>query len=137
LNTPSWSCYPARATGVRIGELVDLELDCVHETQGQGAWLKVPVRKLDSERMVPLDDEAVALVDRIVAVRSPGRPLPHPRHGRPVEFLLTHHGKRLSPDATRAELAPPTRPGSARSHSTSCATLTPPRWSRPASACKR
>jgi site-specific recombinase XerD len=95
----------ARATGVRIGELVDLELDCVHEIQGQGAWLKVPLGKLDTERMVPLDDEAVALVDRIVAVRSPGRPLPHPRHGRPVEFLLTHHGKRLSPDAIRAELA--------------------------------
>jgi integrase len=95
----------ARATGVRIGELVDLELDCVHEIEGQGAWLKVPLGKLDSERMVPLDDQAVALVDRIVAVRSPGRPLPHPRDGRPVEFLLTHHGKRLSPDAIRAELA--------------------------------
>ena len=49
--------------------------------------------------MVPLDDRAVALVDRIVAVRSPGRPLPHPRDRRPVEFLLTHHGKRLSADS--------------------------------------
>jgi integrase len=75
----------ARATGVRIGGLVDLELDCVHEIQGQGAWLKVPLGKLDTERMVPLDDQAVALVDRFVAVRSPGRPLPHPRHGRPAE----------------------------------------------------
>jgi len=28
-----------RATGVRIGELRDLELDCVHEIDGQGAWL--------------------------------------------------------------------------------------------------
>src|SRR5215467_8091390 len=27
-----------RATGMRIGELVDLELDCVHEVPGQGAW---------------------------------------------------------------------------------------------------
>jgi integrase len=25
----------ARATGIRIGELVDLELDCVHEIPGQ------------------------------------------------------------------------------------------------------
>lgn len=95
----------ARATGIRIGELVDLELDCVHEIDGQGAWLKVPLGKLDSERMVPLDDAAVAIVDRIAAARSPGRPLPHPRHGRPTEFLLTHHGKRLSRDAIRAELA--------------------------------
>ena len=26
-----------RATGMRIGELADLELDCVHEIPGQGA----------------------------------------------------------------------------------------------------
>ncbi|MDP9443028.1 MAG: site-specific integrase [Actinomycetota bacterium] len=85
-----------RATGLRIGELVDLELDCVHEIAGQGAWLKVPLGKLDTERMVPLDEETVALVDRIVAHRSAGRPLPHPRTGRPTDFLLTHHGRRVS-----------------------------------------
>lgn len=85
-----------RATGLRIGELVDLELDCVHEIPGQGAWLKVPLGKLDTERMVPLDEETVALIDQITAHRSPGRPLPHPRTGRPTEFLLTHHGQRVS-----------------------------------------
>lgn len=42
----------ARATGIRIGELIDLELDCVHEIPGQGAWLKVPLGKLKTERMV-------------------------------------------------------------------------------------
>lgn len=93
-----------RACGLRIGELVSLELDCVNEIAGQGAWLKVPLAKLDSERMVPLDAETVALVDRIVAHRSPGRPLPHPRTGRAVEFLLTHHGRRLSVEAVRAAL---------------------------------
>ena len=31
----------ARAVGLRIGELLDLELDCVHEIGGPGAWLKV------------------------------------------------------------------------------------------------
>src|SRR5699024_10076363 len=45
-----------RATGLRIGELVDLELDCVHEIPGQGAWLKVPLGKVATERMVPLDE---------------------------------------------------------------------------------
>lgn len=94
-----------RACGLRIGELVDLELDCVHEVPGQGAWLKVPLGKFDSERMVPLDEETVALIDRIVAQRSPGRPLRHPRSGRMVEFLLTHHGRRVSPGALRSELA--------------------------------
>jgi integrase len=94
-----------RACGLRIGELTDLELDCIHEVPGQGAWLKVPLGKLDTERMVPLDEETVTLVDRIISHRSPGRPLPHPRTGRLAEFLLTHHGRRLSPEALRAELA--------------------------------
>jgi integrase len=93
-----------RATGMRIGELLDLELDCVHEVPGAGAWLKVPLGKLDTERMVPIDDETLELVDRIVAHRSPGKPLPHPRTGKPVEFLLTHQGRRVSVDVLRAEL---------------------------------
>jgi integrase len=95
----------ARATGLRVGELVTLELDCVHEVLGAGAWLKVPLGKLDTERMVPLDEEALAIVDRITEARSPARPLPHPKTGRLTEFLLTHHGKRVSAAALRAELA--------------------------------
>jgi len=94
-----------RATGMRIGELRDLELDCVHEVPGAGAWLKVPLGKLDSERMVPIDEETLALLDRIVEHRSPGRPLPHPRTGKPVDFLLTHQGRRISVDTLRDELA--------------------------------
>ena len=94
----------ARACGLRIGELLDLELDCVHEVPGNGAWLKVPLGKLDTERMVPLDDETVNLIDRICATRSDGRPLPHPRYGRTAQFLFTHHGRRLAQQALRTEL---------------------------------
>jgi integrase len=94
----------ARATGIRIGELLDLELDCVHEVPGEGAWLKVPLGKLATERMVPLDDNTVALIDRIVEFRSPGRPLRHPRTGKPTDFLLTHHGRRVTAETLRAEL---------------------------------
>ena len=90
---------------MRIGELLDLELDCVHEVPAQGSWLKVPLGKLDTERMVPLDAEIVELFDRIVATRSPGRPLRHPRTGKPADFLFTHHGRRLSQHALREELA--------------------------------
>jgi integrase len=93
-----------RSCGLRIGELLDLELDCVHEVPGQGAWLKVPLGKLDSERMVPLDDDILELIDHITEIRSPGRPLPHPRYGRPAQFLFTHHGRRLSQNAVRSEL---------------------------------
>lgn len=71
-----------RSCGLRIGELLDLELDCLHELPGDGSWLKVPLGKLATERMVPLDDETVALVDRIVATRS-GRIRFRPRSSGP------------------------------------------------------
>ena len=93
-----------RATGMRIGELLDLELDCVHEVPGTGAWLKVPLGKLDTERMVPVDEETLALLDEISEDHSPGRPLPHPRTGKLADFLLTHQGRRISADTLRAEL---------------------------------
>jgi site-specific recombinase XerD len=93
-----------RATGMRIGELTMLELDCVHEVPGSGAWLKVPLGKLLTERMVPIDEETVEIIDRITEHRSPGRPLRHPRTGKMADFLLTHQGRRLSADSIRDEL---------------------------------
>ncbi len=93
-----------RATGMRIGELTMLELDCVHEVPGSGAWLKIPLGKLLTERMVPIDEETVELIDRIAAHRSPGRPLRHPRTGQLADFLLTHQGRRVSADSIREEL---------------------------------
>lgn len=93
-----------RATGLRIGELLDLELDAVHQIPDAGAWLKVPLGKFQTERMVPLDPDTLALLDRIASTRSPGRALRHPRTGRAVQFLFTHHGHRLAEGAVRAEL---------------------------------
>ncbi|MGA7203283.1 MAG: tyrosine-type recombinase/integrase [Specibacter sp.] len=93
-----------RACGLRIGELLDLELDCVHQLTGNGAWLKVPLGKMKTERMVPLDDDSLALLDRITSTRSPGQAITHPISGKPVQFLFTHHGHRLAEGAVRAEL---------------------------------
>lgn len=93
-----------RACGLRIGELLDLELDCVHQIDGNGAWLKVPLGKLATERMVPLDEDTVALIDEIIGQRSHGRPLPHPRYRRPAQFLFTSHGRRLTQHGIRHEL---------------------------------
>ena len=93
-----------RACGLRIGELLDLELDCVHEVPGSGAWLKIPLGKLLTERMVPIDEEILEIIDRIVANRSAGRPLRHPRTGKLADFLLTHQGRRVSADTLREEL---------------------------------
>jgi site-specific recombinase XerD len=93
-----------RACGLRIGELLDLELDCVHEIHDHGSWLKVPLGKLDTERMVPLDDDILELVDYIIELRTHGRALPHPRYRRQAQFLFTHHGRRLGQQAVRLEL---------------------------------
>jgi site-specific recombinase XerD len=94
-----------RACGLRIGELLDLELDCVHQVPDHGSWLKVPLGKLDTERMIPIDAEILDLIDHIIEHRSPGRAMPHPRYRRPAQFLFTHHGRRLGQQAVRAELS--------------------------------
>ena len=95
----------ARATGLRIGELVDLELDCVHEVPGQGAWLKVPLGKLKTERMVPLDDDVVgdrrpdrrrALARPAAAAparRPPGRVPAHPPRPPPHRLHAARHAR--------------------------------------------
>lgn len=94
-----------RSCGLRIGELLDLELDCVHELPEHGIWLKIPLGKLETERMIPIDSDILDLIDHIIDIRSHGRPLPHPRYRRPAQFLFTHHGRRLSQHAVRDELA--------------------------------
>jgi integrase len=93
-----------RSCGLRIGELLDLEMDAVIDVTGAGSWLKIPLGKLDTERMVPIDPEILALLDRITATRSPGRPIRNPRTGRPADFLFTSHGRRLGQNALRTEL---------------------------------
>jgi len=93
-----------RACGLRIGELLDLELDAVIDVARAGSWLKVPLGKLDTERMVPIDNEILTLLDRITTTRTPGRPIPHPRTGKPADFLFTAHGRRLGQAGLRHEL---------------------------------
>lgn len=85
-----------RGTGIRLGELLDLELDCVWDTGSHGSWLKVPLGKLGTERTVPLDVATLAALDEWIARRGPQRALPHPRLSRPADFLFTERGRRLS-----------------------------------------
>jgi integrase len=85
-----------RHTGLRISELLALELDCVHEVPGKGAWLKVPLGKLRTERMVPLAPGTLDLVDEAIQHRGRQRPLPDPATGRLVDYLFVRRGKRVS-----------------------------------------
>jgi integrase len=85
-----------RATGMRVGELLDLELDCLLDFDRHGTWLRVPLGKLNSERVVPLEPDTVAVIDAWTARRGRQRALPHPRHGRLTEFLFLEHGRRCT-----------------------------------------
>ncbi len=100
-----------RACGLRIGELLDLEMDAVIDVPGAGSWLKVPLGKLDTERIMPIDPEILTLLDRITTTPQPRPPDPTPPH-RPARGLPVHRPR----PTTRAEPpAPRTRPRRRRS----------------------
>jgi integrase len=86
-----------RGAGLRLGELLDLELDSVADYGPAGSWLRVPLGKLGTERSVPLDPDTLAALDAWAAHRGPQRALPHPRGGRPTDFLFCEHGRQLRP----------------------------------------
>jgi integrase len=84
-----------RATGMRVGELLDLELDCIVDFDNRGTWLRVPIGKLGTERMVPLDPDTIELFDEWTRHRGPHRSLPHPRDGHATDFVFCERGRRL------------------------------------------
>jgi site-specific recombinase XerD len=65
-----------RHTGLRIGECADLSFDCLRAT-GPNQWaILVPLGKLKTERMVPVDSSVVTVIQRLRFYRSldPRRP---------------------------------------------------------------
>ena len=59
-----------RHTGMRIGECADLSFACLRST-GPDQWaIHVPLGKLKTERMVPVDSFVVALIQRLRFFRS-------------------------------------------------------------------
>jgi len=76
-----------RHTGMRIGECADLSYDCLHHV-GPDRWaIHVPLGKLKTERMVPVDSFVCELVQRLRFFRSFD---PLPADGR---LLARHKGK--------------------------------------------
>ena len=79
-----------RSTGVRIGECVDLSLDCLRQVS-QDQWaLHVPLGKLHTERQVPVDEATRRILDRILSLRSLFRPS---RSEKPPGYLLPRRGR--------------------------------------------
>jgi len=76
-----------RHTGMRIGECVDLSFDCLRST-GPSQWaVHIPLGKLKTERMVPVDSFVRDLVYRLRFFRSLD---PLPADGR---LFARRHGK--------------------------------------------
>jgi len=83
-----------RRTGLRIGELVTLDRDCLRSEPSGRRFLKVPLGKLANERLVPVDDQIVELIERLQSTGSVDR-----------RWLLeTPRGKRTNPARYRAAL---------------------------------
>ncbi len=92
-----WSCSAAmiwrptlsllRHTGMRIGECADLSWDCLRNVAPDRWAIHVPLGKLKTERMVPVDSFVCELVQRLRFFRSFD---PLPPDGR---LLARPHGK--------------------------------------------
>lgn len=63
-----------RITGIRIGECIHLPLDCLRQVGPEQWALHVPLGKLHTERLVPLDSEGLRLLKRILELRSMASP---------------------------------------------------------------
>jgi site-specific recombinase XerD len=76
-DLPANALLLTRATGMRVGECIDLTLDCLRQA-GEHQWqLHVPLGKLRTERLVPADDDIQRIIARLVSLRAsvpPQRP---------------------------------------------------------------
>ena len=101
----AWALLLLRRTGIRIGELRNLEYHCVRFEERR-PLLKVPLGKLNNERLVPLDPVSVDLIHRLQSTASRPRPWLIPGHGSPrpcyhrIRWVLTQHCREL-PEPSR------------------------------------
>jgi integrase len=74
-----------RATGLRIGECIGLAVNCLRSV-GPDQWaLQVPLGKLRTERLVPVDEDVRQMVDRILTLRAQA---PASQLAQSAHFLL-------------------------------------------------
>ncbi len=77
-----------RKTGMRVGELRDLPLDCLEKLPDNQYVLHVPLGKLHTERIIPVDSETAEIINRIIKLRGNFLPIPNPKTGKPTQFLI-------------------------------------------------
>lgn len=99
-----------RQTGMRLGELIDLDLNALDSRDPDNPTLLIPLGKTRTEHVIPVSTETASIVKAIQAQRATqtswGQPLP-PSVAR--YLMVDHLGKRPSPPSyglTLKKLAP-------------------------------
>jgi site-specific recombinase XerD len=104
-----------RASGVRIGECIDLSLDCLRQI-GPDRWvLHVPLGKLNTERVVPASPDIRHYLARITTLRASEPPS---RLAHCQAFLLPRGGRGALYDRLRAALSSAAQSAGCLSHVT-------------------
>jgi site-specific recombinase XerD len=91
-----------RKTGLRSQELLDLEVDSLTEASPSKRALRVPLGKLHSERVVPVDRDTARLFRELRELRGSPPPAPHSERRTPTHYLLQRaDGRRYRYDDLR------------------------------------
>ena len=104
-----------RATGIRIGECLDLSLDCLRQLESDRWALHVPLGKLHTERLVPADPELRQVVERILALRASAPPS---HLAKSQGLLLPRGGRHTLSKTLRSALAQAAKRASCAAHVT-------------------
>jgi len=78
-----------RATGIRLGECIHLSLDCLRMLETDRWALHVPLGKLHTERLVPVDENVREILSRILDLRAQ---VPARRLAKSAGWLLPRSG---------------------------------------------
>ena len=94
-----------RATGLRCQELLDLKIDALKNYSADRWALHVPLGKLHSERVIPVDAGTVKIFEAICELRKGAPAVVDPETGKPAHFLVVRpDGQRPIPLSLRYHL---------------------------------
>lgn len=93
-----------RWTGIRVGELIDLSYDCIKIDSTGNKFLKVELGKMKNERLVPLHDQAVDLIEAI-QWDTCSHYANNGSEGPPIKLLNDPHGRIVISETLRKALA--------------------------------
>ena len=77
-----------RATGLRCQELLDLKLDALRKVSEDRWLLQIPLGKLHTEHVIPVDSDTVRIVEKICYLRGNPPAARDPETGKRVHFLI-------------------------------------------------